>query len=174
MWRCWFFFFFFLCLSIRQQQEKNPFVFSRSKLPKIFVWIACYDNRREMFISNIIMIIVIIIIWSWSEEIFLRYFFLLSASYSFFFFFFILLAHIGNITKETEGKKKKRNVNRSLTSKASRWNRRERKIVSIVHNCKYSSSSFSFFHSHFSSLRWDRESFPFFLPGFFLYLLLCV
>lgn len=61
-----------------------------------------------MFISNIIMIIVIIIIWSWSEEIFLRYFFLLSASYSFFFFFFILLAHIGNITKETEGKKKEK------------------------------------------------------------------
>ena len=66
--------------------------------------------------------------------------------------FFILLAHIGNIIRQTrpekkkqqKQKKRKRNVNRSLTSKADTDRiEAKRKIVSIVHNCEY-----FLFHSH--------------------------
>lgn len=61
-------------------------------------------------------------------------------------------------------------MNRSLTSKASRWNRRERKIVSIVHNCKY---SFFFILVSLFLGGIDRESFPFFSLSLSLFFIAC-
>ena len=61
--------FLFLLLSVglseaRKKKKKTFFprlIIDRNCRPYSF-WIACYDNRAEMFISNIIMNIVIIII----------------------------------------------------------------------------------------------------------------